>query len=112
MKLRRALSVAYSVAREAAKRLRSGKWRAVERAHLKRYPVCAACGGTKRLQVHHVKPLATHPELELEPTNLLTLCMGTDGEHHLQVGHRGNWRKSNPNAREDAALLLFNGADR
>lgn len=93
--------VAYSLLREVAKRARSGKWRRVEKAHLKAFPACAACGTRERLQVHHVRPLHEAPELELEPSNLLTLCMGPR-EDHLVLGHLGNWRESNPRVREDA----------
>lgn len=106
MKLRHLARVAASVVREAVKRrTRSPKWRAVEKAHLKRHPSCAACGGRRFLQVHHVKPFAKHPELELEPSNLITLCMGPR-EDHLRVGHLGRWTDSNPNVVHHAAVLL------
>ncbi|MES9740933.1 HNH endonuclease [Priestia megaterium] len=29
---------------------------------------------TENLEVHHIKPRSEYPELELEPTNLVTLC--------------------------------------
>lgn len=35
---------------------------------------CLACGTTERLHVDHVKPRSRYPELELELSNLQTLC--------------------------------------
>lgn len=97
--------VASSLVRERLKRAtRSPKWHGVEKAHLRAQPACAACGGTKRLQVHHIKPFHEHPELELDPTNLITLCMGKF-EDHLLVGHLGNWKHSNPEVVSFAASL-------
>lgn len=83
---------------------RSPQWRSVRATYLKSHPDCAACGTTDDLEVHHIKPYHEHPELELEPSNLITLCR----EHHLRLGHlcttgKSNWATcSNPNVREDA----------
>jgi 5-methylcytosine-specific restriction enzyme A len=39
-----------------------------------------------------VRPVHKFPELELEPSNLITLC-GFDGSGcHFVVGHRGDFR--------------------
>ena len=93
------------VGKHAAKR--SPRWPRCERAHLRIFPTCAACGARARVQVHHVIPFHVAPELELEPMNLITLCepIGPGG-HHLALGHRGNWKKFNPTVRADAAALL------
>jgi 5-methylcytosine-specific restriction protein A len=108
MSLARLARVVHSVARAAVHRLRSSRWRAVERAHLKAEPKCGACGGKRLLQVHHVIAFEARPELELEPTNLLTLCMSGvgDRECHLKLGHGGNFRFYNPRVRTHAALAL------
>ena len=45
------------------------------------------------------------PQLELDPNNLITLCMGKL-ECHLQLGHLGNFKFYNPNIRKDAAIVL------
>jgi 5-methylcytosine-specific restriction endonuclease McrA len=37
--------------------------------------VCQWCGSRKQLQVHHVKPYASHPNLRFDPDNGLTLCV-------------------------------------
>jgi 5-methylcytosine-specific restriction endonuclease McrA len=36
---------------------------------------CVKCGGVNRLQVDHVKPLRTHPDLAFDLGNLQTLCV-------------------------------------
>ena len=83
---------------------RSPHWCKVRATHLALFPSCAACGATAHLNVHHVRPFHLHPELELEPTNFITLCMVLDC--HLLVGHGNNFRAYNPDVREDAALVF------
>jgi 5-methylcytosine-specific restriction endonuclease McrA len=87
---------------------RSSKWRSVRDEYVRQHPRCEACGSTWGLNVHHVQPFASHPELELDEGNLITLCR----EHHFRIGHdpdgprgfaRPSWLLSNPNVREDAA---------
>ena len=74
---------------------RNRMWRYVRKEHLKRNPACAMCGGTKKLQVHHISPVHISPNLELEYSNLITLCrakkFGIDC--HLFIGHRGDFKK-------------------
>lgn len=87
---------------------RSGKWRAVRKAHLAQNPTCAACGSTAKLEVHHLMPVHLRPDLELVRTNLLTLCESRDAASincHLVVGHVGNWHAYNPDAAYDAATM-------
>lgn len=36
---------------------------------------CVQCGGKGRLEVDHIKPLRTHPDLALVLTNLQCLCV-------------------------------------
>ena len=87
---------------------RSPLWPAARAAHLKLQPTCIVCGGTSGLQVHHVRPFHIHPELELDPTNLVTLCTGNKTLNcHIRFGHLDNFKdKWNPNIREDAAVWL------
>ena len=85
--------------------LRSSKWFEVRDLFVKSNPTCAACGGNIKLQVHHMQPFHLHPELELDSTNLITLCeSGT--KCHLEIGHLGNWKNFNPNVVQDAAKTL------
>lgn len=82
---------------------RSSQWLAVRRAHLERHPRCACCGGRSRLEVHHIVPFHHQPALELEPTNLITLCRKGPGVNcHLFVGHLGSFQSWNEGARTDA----------
>lgn len=84
---------------------RSSSWASVRRNFVESNPDCAACGSTQNLNVHHIKPFHSHPELELDPGNLITLCR----KHHFQVGHdpdgpwepkRPSWKAFNPRVRE------------
>lgn len=82
---------------------RSSKWPAVRNKYLAEHPECAVCGHNKDLNVHHVKPFAQYPELELDPRNFITL--GVDcptGNHHLLFGHLGSYLSHNPDVRKDA----------
>lgn len=90
---------------------RSSKWPKVRDQFVALHPKCEACGSVLSLNVHHVKPFATNPDLELDPRNLITLCR----DHHFRVGHdpdgpwdpqRPSWSKANPRVREDCAAIL------
>jgi 5-methylcytosine-specific restriction protein A len=85
---------------------RSSLWPRVEKEFLAEHSTCAACGGNKRLQAHHCKPFHLFPELELDKSNLLVLCMGRGKECHFVLGHSQNWQHFNPRVREDAAEAL------
>jgi hypothetical protein len=84
---------------------RSEQWPEVRNTFLKENPSCAVCGGTKRLQVHHIVPFNVAPDLELEKDNLITLC--TSKKYgincHLLIGHLGNFKRANLNVKADAA---------
>jgi 5-methylcytosine-specific restriction endonuclease McrA len=84
---------------------RSSQWPAVRKHHLEEHPNCAVCGGTEHLEVHHIRPFHLHPELELEPTNFITLCESGKGgiNCHLAAGHLGSYKSFNPNVVADSA---------
>ncbi len=86
---------------------RSSEWPSVRRKHLEAFPYCAVCNGTKKLQVHHLRPFHLFPALELDPTNLATLC--TRKKYgincHLLVGHHGSFRKMNENCLKDIIYI-------
>jgi len=84
---------------------RSPRWSGVRGAHLKRNPTCAACGTRDKLEVHHIHPFHLFQNLELEPSNLLTLCE-TGGNCHIMLGHLKNWKSYNLGVRKDAEVLL------
>lgn len=83
---------------------RSPKWYSLRCRTLQNANGCEACKSLKSLQVHHVKPVYTHPELELDPSNLMVLCRTC----HLHIGHGGCWMQVNPMARDSASTLLAN----
>jgi 5-methylcytosine-specific restriction protein A len=85
---------------------RSTHWPEVERKFLSEHPVCEVCGTKNKLNVHHKKPFHLFPELELDPTNLITLCM--EKECHILIGHGDNFKDYNPNVEEDVAKLKQN----
>lgn len=91
---------------------RSNHWSTVEHEFKKLYPDCAM-GGKGPIQVHHcwpfhylLDPMIGRPDLELDDRNLIGLTEGPneadDGEYHLLIGHRGNFREGNVNVRSDA----------
>lgn len=84
---------------------RSPRWGVVRRVHLAKFPDCLVCGATKDLNVHHVKPFHLFPELELEPSNLVTLCESPSHNCHFFIGHLLNWRSYNESVTIDAALI-------
>jgi hypothetical protein len=95
-------------ARHPPDAVRSPHWPAARATHLKEHPTCANCGGTVKLEVHHIRPFHLHPELELEPTNFITLCEAGHGgvNCHLAVGHLGSFKSFNVDVASDSAAYL------
>ena len=93
-----------SMIRELVKRAtRSSGWTALRNKHVADNPACAACGSLKSPECHHIRDFSTHPELELDPDNLITLC----GKRcHFFVGHLLDWRSINPDVVEISAWIL------
>jgi hypothetical protein len=87
---------------------RSGHWPTVRKQHLALHPVCEVCGGSEKLEVHHRRPFHLHPDLELDPANLVTLCESKKSgvNCHLWFGHLGNFRSFNVDVLLDAAIWL------
>ncbi len=67
--------------------VRHKSWPAVRQKHLDKQPCCAACGSCLKPEVHHIVPVHLDPDLELEPSNLITLC---DKYCHFVFGHLMN----------------------
>jgi hypothetical protein len=68
--------------------------------HIKEHPECEACGSNKAIQVHHIHPFHLYPEMELDPDNLITLCMD-EFDCHLALGHGDSFKCYNPNVVSD-----------
>jgi hypothetical protein len=63
------------------------EWKQIARDVLKRDNyTCQQCGATHtkgiKLNVHHKKPWAKHPELRFDKENLITLCQNCHKEQH------------------------------
>jgi hypothetical protein len=96
--------IVHGVIRESLKnRRRSPEWKKVRRTHLASFPECAACGGKRLLQVHHIEPFHLDPELELDSRNLITLCMGQ--LCHIELGHGDDFKAFNPSIINHAQLV-------
>ena len=85
---------------------RSSKWPKARKEHLEKNSECAVCSGVKSIEVHHIKPFHEQPDLELDPSNLITLCESKDNgiNCHLAFGHLGNYKNANPAVRKDAQV--------
>lgn len=83
---------------------RDKRWPKLRKEWLGVRPACAACGVSKRLEVHHIEPVHVAPGRELDATNLITLCR----ECHGCIGHCGGcWAtKWNVDVKLVAALCL------
>jgi hypothetical protein len=98
--------VVRSLVRETIKsRTRSPEWPEARNAWIKEHPTCAACGSSKRVQVHHCMPFHADPQLELDPTNFISLCMD-EKDCHLLIGHSGKFRLYDPFVKDFAAQAL------
>lgn len=86
---------------------RSSKWSSVRKAHLALHPVCELCGGKDKIEVHHKMPFHLHPDLELDPENLISLCeSGKNGINcHLAAGHLGNFKSFNIDVDSDVKTI-------
>lgn len=80
---------------------RSHHWPTFRAHWLRDHGECAACGTKEHLQVHHVFPFHLHPDLELDPGNVITLCEGPSRICHFALGHLYDWHRFNPHVRED-----------
>ena len=86
--------------------VRSPKWSDVRKAFIRDNPTCAFCGKgnslLNSLNVHHQTPFSQNPSLELEISNLITLCR----RHHLDIGHLSSWKSWNATIKTDCEVWL------
>jgi 5-methylcytosine-specific restriction protein A len=82
---------------------RSPKWSTVRKKHIEANPCCIACGKSKKLEVHHIKPVHLYPELELDPSNIVTLCADPC---HITFGHFMDFKSWNKDVVADSAAYL------
>jgi len=76
--------------RHSAKVTRTARWKTLRLSILERDGYrCKGCGCAGRLEVDHVKPVRTHPELSYEPRNLQALCPSCHTKKtRIECGHR------------------------
>lgn len=83
---------------------RSGEWSALRARTIALSPRCAWCGGKTKLEVHHIVPFWVDKSKELDPENLIVLCMDPERECHFKQGHNGiSWRSYNLNIKRECA---------
>lgn len=76
--------------RYSRKVIRTKRWKALRLEILRRDGFqCVQCGARGRLEVDHIKPVRTHPELSYEPSNLQTLCPSCHTRKtRIECGHK------------------------
>jgi 5-methylcytosine-specific restriction enzyme A len=62
----------------------SPAWRKLRLTIIARDGGCADCGREDNLSVHHIKKFRTHPELALDPDNLITVCRSCHGRREAR----------------------------
>ena len=61
----------------------SSEWRRLRREVRRRDgELCLECGADDVLHLHHIKSWATHPELRLDPSNVVLLCRRCHYDKH------------------------------
>lgn len=76
---------------------RSPAWREIRKTHLKKQNCCKACGRNDELEVHHIVPVHINRDLELDLSNLITLCE----KCHFIFGHLCNFKSWNVDVVKD-----------
>jgi len=87
--------------RYSEKVIRSKQWKSLRLEALRRDNFkCVKCGSKGRLEVDHIKPVRSNPELSFVLTNLQSLCRQCHSRKtRIEVGHaplsepRLMWRK-------------------
>lgn len=81
---------------------RSPLWQAVKNAYFatEENKKCAVCPSTSNIQVHHIFPfhlchLVYRGDLELDERNFMPLCEEPANNHHLLLGHLGDFESYN-----------------
>jgi len=85
---------------------RSSRWPSVRDKFLKGKS-CSACGTKKKLEAHHIIPLA-HGGEELLESNLIALCRNC----HYYLGHLQDWTSYNCEVIKDAEEYMIKRENR
>ena len=79
---------------------RSSKWPKIRNDFIRQYPNCEACG-VKAETVHHIIPYHKNPLLELDTSNLISLC----DECHLVLAHLKSFQRFDSDIKEVTRLF-------
>ena len=70
--------------------LKTKRWQVLRQIVLERdgWQCSCGCGSRKRLEIDHIKPVRTHPELAFDPANLQTLAASCHTKKtRIECGH-------------------------
>ena len=87
---------------------RSSTWPKWRKEWFKKHgQVCAVCGSTSKVELHHIVPFHEDKSKEEDEGNVIPLCEAKkDGLNcHLAFGHLGNFKSWNVDVRLDAAIM-------
>lgn len=82
---------------------RSPRWSEIRKQHLEQYPKCAACGRDKKIEVHHKVPVHIDGSMELDLSNLISLCADPC---HMLFGHLMNFKSYNKTVEQDCRVYF------
>ncbi len=84
------------------------RWQVLRMATLERDGYrCVICGARGRLDVDHVKPVRTHPELGFDPDNVQSLCTTCHTRKtRIECGHPPPLKSPARDAWQDAIRAL------
>ena len=70
------------------------QWQKVRAMKLAQDPLCERCKSTGRIigasEVHHIRPLRSHPELAYDLSNLLSLCVPCHRQIDADLNREGS----------------------
>ena len=78
---------------------RSDDWPSFRKRNI--HEKCDVCGKGLFLELHHIRPFHLSPGLELELTNIVTLCR----KHHFELGHFFSWKSYNKEIKQWIAQI-------
>ena len=81
---------------DRGERLKIADWCNAHRAEFlkKANYQCAKCGSSKKLELHHVEPVYSHPQRAYHRDNIEVLCESCHDNVHGLAGHHKTWREN------------------
>lgn len=75
-----------------------GKWRSswqkkmLNKLDADQHGICSCCGKQDKLEIHHIKPVYSNPELTFDELNIIAICKSCHKTAHEKQG----WQEGNP----------------